>query len=673
MKSLCGLPFVLVLACVCNSEDLVRNRRFISSLWPSAVKEDVQTGLTYSQLPPEYLYLLPGVNDHKIQRRAGDDTHTVIPRQAEIPPHPEPHLKLPARFVHPTRMAILMNQNQPQQQQRLNPLQQQNMKTVQPQIIQQQPQVSKIIMRPIMQTQNPSIILRTKDQALPDIHKNQRFVQPTPLQRTTQRTYVQPFNTQQLLPIKKAFETSPSLIESAPVLSIKTASINDFYFTKEFQSLLSEYKIKVDINKLPPITDVMAILGTDNAEETIHSMRDVASSKEGLQLIHSYLDQNTDRIEDHEFYNYDEDIGTGEILVNGLQGTNYNEKFKAPTLNEEFNNNQYNSFANHNYNLPNDQPKAISNHHVVNVPTRATTTGTITGSETSWWRPTTWLSSSEPARDNSMQTDSEILQNVVAKNTGSVWDTFGYIGKLFRSPSSETVSINPPFQVSRQDVVKQPVRNVHSLGVGGQKILPTVQMTEAQFQHMIHTLKLRPITPQHLRSTPVDNYHHYPSATFSQFPIVNAQKTKVAAAPSNVQHSTTIQQTETSANKLQHEAVVTEQKRQPIVYETTITSPKIISPVVSKNELKESAQPFTITNQNIKFQAPINVQGLPLPTLPQFQDNRRNFVAASEPQRAAPYDFIATGRVHQANPQDVLKKSRSIVEAIEGELKNLFV
>src|SRR5690349_21419812 len=72
-----------------NNNVQVRKKRFFDSLWPSEVKTDVKNGLIYSYLPREYLHLLPGLNDHKmIQRRA--DTQPI------------------ARFVHPTRMAVLI-------------------------------------------------------------------------------------------------------------------------------------------------------------------------------------------------------------------------------------------------------------------------------------------------------------------------------------------------------------------------------------------------------------------------------------------------------------------------------------------------------------------------------------------------------------------------------------
>jgi hypothetical protein len=104
--------------------------------------------------------------------------------------------------------------------------------------------------------------------------------------------------------------------------------------------------------------------------------------------------------------------------------------------------------------------------------------------------------------------------------------------------------------------------------------------------------------------------------------------------------------------------------------------------------VKAAPQPVTKVNQ-VKFASPINVQSakteIPLPStferkpeepkailvLPEEasrKENRRNFISISEPQRAAPYDFIATGRIHQANPDEVLKRSRSLAEKIEGEL-----
>lgn len=185
MKSFCGLVLVLTVLHSSRPAELVRRKRFFNTLWPSEeVKSDVQNGFIYAQLPPEYLHLLSGVNDHKaILRRAGIQP----PAQQLQPP----------RFIHPTRMAIL---SQPQYQQHQNPAQPSNIKA-QPGNIQLGP---KIVMKPFAPNLSPSIALKTREQLLPDIHKNQRFVLPKPMVQVNQKPQIQPFTTQQQLPIKKS-------------------------------------------------------------------------------------------------------------------------------------------------------------------------------------------------------------------------------------------------------------------------------------------------------------------------------------------------------------------------------------------------------------------------------------------------------------------------------------
>lgn len=627
MKSLCGLFWVLALVGCLSGNEHVRRKRFFKSLWPS---EDVNNGLIYSQLPPDYLFLLPGVNDHKmIQRRAG-----AQPQQAS--PQPQP-----SRFVHPTRMVLLM---QPNQQQKLNQPQV-NSKPQSNNLQQPQQLVKRIVMKPVpkqVPNLSPSISLKTMEQSLPDIHKHNQFVQPKPFIRAPQ---IQPFNTQQQLPIKRAFDSAPVLVSTAPVLSVKTASIKDFYFTREFQDLLQEFKIKVELHKLPAISDVMAILGTTNAEETLKSIREVAQSREGMDLIQGYLDRSSDEDDDDQFYNYDDDVGAGEIQVDGTDvkfaQTHQNNPISEQTLltqhqtfgdvqktPEEFNQNfatPHQSFGLSN-NLDRPMFTAVPPAQLTNEPIRATTSGTLTGTGNSWWKPTTWFSSSSPTKVESIKTDGEILKNVVSVPTsGSVWDNINYIGNFLKPVTKESVPILQRPQISRNFNLNNP----------SQPQPPTVQMTEAQFQDMVKVLKLIPMNHQIMQESPIHQQQKIQV-------VSNVQKNPQHASASN------------QAPKLSSPAEEIKLSDKNLRNEFIASSPDVV---------------FTQSPQT-RFQAPINVQpvssGIPLPSTFSQYDNRRNFISASEPQRAAPYDFIATGRIHKANPHEVSKRSRSLVEAIEG-------
>lgn len=552
MKLFCALVIFGVLLNNANCRNLVRKKRFFDYLWSSEVKKDVQNGLIYSQLPPEYIYLLPGVNDHKMLQRRADEQQQ------------------PSRFVHPTRMAILM---QPQQQQKSNVQPPGNIKSQATNTPTQQ-QGPKIMMKPSIKF-NPSITLKTKEQSLPDIHKNQRFVPLKPAQALTQ-----PFNTQQQLPIKRSFETLPKL-------SIKTAAIEDFYFTSEFQDLLKEFNIKVDIAKLPPISEVMIILGTETAEETFDAIIEVTKSPEGMELIKSYLDQNSETSKDDEFYNYEEDTRAGEIQVSASDSAanfdNIQSTYRIPQ---------------NSYML---QPVASNT-----PPIRTTTTGTLTGQDNrSWWKPTTWFSSAPSTRVDSLKKDAEILKNIIPA-PGTPGLNLNYIRNFLTPASRESI----PIQLvgnTRRTFSQQPV-------IENSNVLPAVRMTEAQFQDMIKTLKLTPVNVQH------------------------TQQIQAAPLPSPV---------DLKPDSTKFHA--------PINVQSTSTG------------LSQQSLPLPTTYTRYDQPEPSQAS-LELPSENAEQENRRNFISSTHPQRATPFDFTATGRVHQANPEEVLKKSRSLAEAaLEGE------
>lgn len=588
IMKLCGLVVIFVLFSTSKSESLSRRKRFFNALWPSEeVKSDVQTGLIYAQLPPQYLPLLPGIHDH-----------TTVQRRNEVS-------QPPARFVHPTRMAILM---QPHLQQRSNVPQPANVKS-QPVNVQSQPQGPRIVMKPVGQAakQNPSITLKTREQSLPDIHKNQRFIPLKPMQSATQRPTASPFNTYQQLPIKKSFDSSPALF------SVKTAPVEDFYYTKEFQDLLSEFNIKVEIKKLPPISDVMALLGTENSEDTFEAINDVAKSKEGMELIRSYLDQADSQNGDDEFYNYDEDVGAGEIQVSGSEDVQFKQNFESPRGN-------FNS------------PQQLQTLSPINSPTRASTSGTLTGDGKSWWKPTTWFGSQSTKAD-SLKKDAEVLKKVVP--AGTVWQNVNYIGKFLTPASKENIPINPPFNIGegpRRVFVQSPLRFTPGSVAGDTKVLPAVQMTEAQFQEMVRKLHLTPMNGQ------------------QRIPITPQQPHQ----PTKLPHKQTIAP---DVPQIKFDA--------PINVISEIESPPVGQVQSVQTSINQEFVPLPSTFPQLKEQSPQSYLELPLSQ----QENRRNFISVSEPQRSAPYDFIATGRIHQANPEEVLKKSRSLAETIEGELK----
>lgn len=612
MKVFRELLFIFVVLHYSNGDSIVRRKRFFNNLWPSEIKSDVQDGLIYSQLPPQYLHLLPGVNDH-LQRRAG----VQQPASGLQPP----------RFVHPTRMAASIPRPQQQQQQQRNTQQQATIlkqiptNTQAPQPVQNGP---KIVMKPVGQTskQSPSITLKTKEQPLPDIHKTQRFITQRPLPTAPQRQQNQPFNTYQQLPIKKVFEALPQL-------SVKTSPINEFYSTREFHDLLKRFNLNVDITKLPPISDVMGLLNTKNGEETIEAIQNIIESEEGKSLIQSFLDQNADPDQnDADLYNYDEDVGAGEIQVGGSEGSQ--GFIHKPNI-------QYAVPQSHFLIPPQvmNVPTSMIDPRVV-APVRATTTGTLTGeNKVSWWRPTTWFSSAQSTNVESLQKDAEILKRVVP-HPGSVGQNFNYISNFLTPVSRGGVAINPSpdtQQLQRRTFFAQPsvpLQFTHSSVIDNTRYLHPVRMTEEQYQEVMRRMNQHQPVAKNLNTRRVVVSTQVPPVFPSQAPQVlpTQATTQLAsvgpskfAAPINVQ------------------SINTGLTQQSVPLPSTYTQ---------------------FDNQQPEPRAPQSNLELP-------RDNRRNFVSATDPQRSAPYDFVATGRVHKADPEEVLKKSRSLAEIIEGE------
>lgn len=418
----------------------------------------VQEKLNCDPVPSEYLYSFQSLNDHTIQSRMGLQP---IPRQQT------------QRFIHPTRIF-------PSPQNQLKIV---NNSQLQPRLPKTQHEIksapASIIPKPNFSS---NFKMKSENQALPDIHKNNQFVAPNIRAIKPKFSTVSIFNSQQALPIqKKSLDESPTVIFAPKIFSIKTAPIAKFYETIEFDDLLREYGIKVDIKKLPAITDVMAILGTNNAEETLKGIREVINTKDGKEIISSFLDHSFDRVEDDEFYEYDEDARVGEINVGEYIGSPHIVKtmqFQQPVPSVE----------------------AI----------RASSSGTLTGTEqSSWmWNPISWFRNlGLSTKIESSKTDSEILKKAVGQD--NVLDSMKYIGRFLKPVSKESISIRPIFKNSNTE-------------------LPPIKLTEEQFQDMIYKLKLVPIAQQ------VSNIEH------KTMPILNftAPKPAPTIAPSTLENIT---------------------------------------------------------------------------------------------------------------------------------------
>ncbi|CAO1403885.1 unnamed protein product [Diamesa serratosioi] len=554
----------MLMKCV-TSANLKRNKRFLGSFWTddnpiSEAKKDFQTGITYSQLPPQYLPLLPGVNQHLIQNRVTlqQPIRYVQPQNRPIAPLPLP--KQPLQTVAQQKPAQKIVMNQP---------------------IRMQPVAA------IHQTAAPQFHQRGRDPQLPDIHKHNRFVQQKPAQRPIQ---IQPFSPRQQLPIqKKIFETVPS-----SVISIKNTELSNFYSTKEFQDLMKEFSIKADVNRLPDIKDVMGILGTNNAEDTLKTIREVANTKDGMELIKSFLEYNNDRTENDEFdfYEYEEDNRAGEIIVSDKV-----ESFKIPAINNQQIKNlpvqgQQQQAIRYNY-IPSsvlDERRALES-----------TSGEATGSGASWWKPYTWFNSGISTKLDTLQKDAEILKNVLPQ-TESVWDRFNYVSHFFSpTPSRNSIPISPPFQVSIPGQSQQP-QAVRLYSIQAPQTLPTLKMTEAEFAQFMGNLqnKHKP-TP-----APIGSPAIAPAQSFARQQYQFKDSIMVPSKP-------TFDQTQ------------------------------------SLPEVPQQKQSFEESRDEIRLPQ----KYLEVPRESREPEIKRNFISSSEPQRATPYDFTATGRLGRANPEAV--------------------
>lgn len=229
--------------------------------------------------------------------------------------------------------------------------------------------------------------------------------------------------------IKRDTPIKPILIESAPkqILTVKTANIDEFYETKEFQDLLKEFNLTIDKRKLPNIHDIVAFLGTKDCEETLKEIREFASTDDGLELIKNYFNEN----------NVAEDR---------------KDNFDEPRASKFYGN--FEDDADHN--------------------------------ENSWWtKITNWFGLSQSKQLDSKKTDLEILSTVVPLSD-SFHENVKMVGNFLKPAPNSEIPINPPFKVFNSQSINlsnQP----YSIDV---KALPAIRMTERQYNEMMKAVNL---------------------------------------------------------------------------------------------------------------------------------------------------------------------------------------
>lgn len=563
MKKILVLNIILVfLVTFSNCESLIRRKRFLSSLWPSAKPKSVNNEVVYLHLPPEYIEAM----------------HNELQSRSDASQKEAMDVKI---------MEILKPDGQSQ-----NP---------------------KIIMKSIL----PRPDVKIHELPLPEIHTTHKFVTPTPFPKTvTEKSEVPIYSEHQSLPIKRVYDNS---VVSLP--SIKNSDISEFYHTQEFNDLLKEFKLKVDIKSLPEIQDVLTILGTDDAEETLRAIREVAETPEGLELITSYLKGN-DRTEEDEFYNIYEDVGAGEIRVSD---DDFSKNYIQPYTNEIL---QSDDASQYNYS-PVENP--------INA----------TPETLSWWqKPLSWFgfyNDVKTVKTEKIKSDAEIIAKVVhdPDGLGGLSYTTKFLNPMGHRKEHE---IDPPFKISGNEEG----RLISSEPFESPSTLPTIQMSEEDFERMIKELRLSPINPQTTTEQPRSILTTNEASTTTQLPPIIFETIATTQQPLFIAEATTkeVENFETSPAEESKE----------INYEATS----------SENIVSQS------------FELPINVAetfniDIPDPQIPQkvntvteqLETTRRSFEVVSGPVRLSPIES-RTGKVYRVDPEEVLKETKSIAVDFEG-------
>lgn len=534
MRSILVLKIFLVfLIAFSKCENLKRRKRFLSSLWPAAKPKNEKREVVYLHLPPEYIEIM-----HKeLQTRSDVSQNEAINVNVD-----------PVRFVKPTKMMAIVNgQN-----------------------VANQP---SIVMRPIL----PRPENFNQEHFLPDIHKTQEFSTPAPVSIVTENPAVPLYNEQQSLPIKRVAEG----------LSVKTASISDFYHTKEFQELLNEFNLQIDIKQLPNIRDVMILLGTEDAEETLRVIREVADTQEGMDLILSYLKGNDQEENEDRYYNIYDDIGAGEIPV-GDYSQNYINQFGNEIL-------QSDDASQYNYS-PVENPI------------------TATPAPLSWWqKPLSWFgfySDAKSVRAEGIKSDTGVLEKVISDpgGLGPVEYVRNFLNPFGHRKENE---IKEPFKIDGTEESRLVSSEIYE----SPSTLPTIQMSEEDFEKMVKELRLTPINP--------------PATTTTTLAPLVVETTPQAE---------TLESQPVTEKDTMNLAEVFEMLQLPIhdaeTFEMTIPDPQIPQKVTKPSEEKENA--------------------------------KRSYGSVSGPVRHSPIES-RTGKVFRVNPDEVLKESMSLATEFQGK------
>jgi hypothetical protein len=156
---------------------------------------------------------------------------------------------------------------------------------------------------PSFEGSNLSIHEKVVEQELPHIHKQENFI-PEKSSEMNDENFDDLFSSILQPPIEKRAWFGEEN-------SHEEREITNFYHSNEFKKLMKEYKLPYNIKKLPDIREVMSLLGTTTLADTISTLKEVAHTESGRELIRDYLNDDLGIGSDT-----DESRG-GEIIVSG--------------------------------------------------------------------------------------------------------------------------------------------------------------------------------------------------------------------------------------------------------------------------------------------------------------------------------------------------------------------
>ena len=401
---------------------------------------------------------------------------------------------------------------------------------------------------------------------------------------------------------------------------------------------MKEFGIKANIKSLPAIEDVMSVLGTTNAEDTMKTIREIAITKDGMDLIKSYLEYNYDKSSDDDYSGLeieydDEDERDGEIVVSADKSLQYPGTAQVAQSADDFKN-------------------LLGQQEEIKVPVLATDPLpssdlgffdqpfkylTHKKSKKKKWlkKPLAWLPSFDV-----LSKDHEIVQSVIPQEE-SLWQRMRQWANFFVPAANEETAISPPinpdmdqfFAFASNPILRDSnmLSNPHhfSYFVPANLANPQAQPTE----NVVSEVNIR---------------QNLPPSRFTQPIVVQSEVT--AVEESNPQGSVIIGTVEHVANDLVGDLRNTQSLRDDSRFNSG-------SPLVQGPPIPFRQQPSGAYNLDINYGGA----------------QKRNFEVASKPQRITAYDFTATGTIHKANPEAIKKvaETAEVLGRIEGKFLKL--